>query len=185
VVSAYFVLIALTALERLVEVAVSNSNAAWSLARGGREAGRGHFPVMVAVHTLFLVGCVAEPLLRGRTELPPWAPVAFVIAMGCQALRWWCITTLGRQWNTRVLVVPGLPRVTDGPYRWLRHPNYVAVVVEGIALPAIGGALWTAAAFTIANAFVLRARIRTENRELELLESRPPSGELHEARTSA
>jgi methyltransferase len=169
VVKLYFVLVAMTALERLAEIVVSTSNARWSLARGGRETGRGHFPAMVALHTAFLVGCVVEPVLRGRTSLPAIAPLALAVAIACQALRWWCIATLGRQWNTRVIVVAGLPRISTGPYRWLRHPNYVAVAVEGIALPAVSGAWITAGVFTLANALLLWTRLRAENRALEAL----------------
>jgi methyltransferase len=81
-------------------------------------------------------------------------------------LRWWCITVLGHQWNTRVIVVPGLARIERGPYRWMRHPNYVAVVLEGIALPLVHSSWITAVAFTVLNAFLLRRRIRVENQAL-------------------
>jgi methyltransferase len=168
-VTLYYALLALTAAERLFEMAVSASNAKWSFAKGGREVGRGHFPVMVLLHTAFLLGCALEPWLRGRTTLPHGWQLAFAVAIGCQALRWWCIATLGRQWNTRVIVVPGLKRVASGPYRFLRHPNYLAVALEGIALPAVSGAWVTAAVFTIVNAFLLRTRLTTENRALDLL----------------
>lgn len=167
---AYAVLLAFTLVERLAELLVSRSNAEWSLARGGLEHGAGHFPAMVALHAAFLVGCLVEPRLAGRVQAPPFAHAAIAVALGCQALRWWCITSLGRQWNTRVIVVPGLPRVASGPYRWMRHPNYVAVVLEGIALPAAGGAWITALLFTAANALLLRTRLATENRALEALE---------------
>lgn len=170
--SLYYALLAITALERIAEMIVSRANAEWSFARGGREFGRGHFPSMLALHALFLAGCALEPWLSGAQSLPSIAPAAFVIAIGCQAIRWWCIATLGRQWNTRVIVVEGLPRVTSGPYRWVRHPNYAAVVVEGIALPAIGGAWLTAAVFTVANVFLLRARVKIENRALVGLQQR-------------
>jgi methyltransferase len=160
--------------ERLVEVVVSERNRRWSLARGGVESGAGHYPVMVTLHTALLVGAPAEVLLLDRPFLPwlGWPMLALVLA--AQALRWWCIATLGRQWCTRVVVVPGLPVVTAGPYRALRHPNYLAVVVEGFALPLVHGAWVTAAVFTAANAVLLRARIGTEDRALEALTT--PSG---------
>jgi methyltransferase len=181
VVILYYSLIALTALERLAEMLVSNANVKWSLARGGREYGQGHFPAMVALHSCFLAGCILEPWLRGRDAMPATAAFTLAVAVACQVLRWWCITTLGRQWNTRVLVVPGLPRVTGGPYRWFDHPNYVAVAVEGIALPATGGAWLTAALFTIANLFLMRARLHTENRALAALSPGGP----HDFRATA
>jgi methyltransferase len=86
-----------------------------------------------------------------------------------QGLRWWCIATLGRQWNTRVIVIPGAPRVTSGPYRLLSHPNYVAVVLEGVALPLVHTAWITAIGFTVLNAALLRTRIKVENAALARL----------------
>jgi methyltransferase len=83
-----------------------------------------------------------------------------------QGLRWWCIAVLGRQWNTRVIVVPGLRLVAGGPYRWMRHPNYVAVVAEGIALPLVHTAWVTAVVFTVLNIPLLAVRIRAEEAAL-------------------
>jgi len=91
------------------------------------------------------------------------------VAAGCQVLRWWCIRTLGMRWNTRVIIVPGLPRVTGGPYRFLNHPNYVAVAAEGLALPLVHGAWLTALAFTVLNAGLMRVRIQCENDALKTL----------------
>ncbi|MEZ4436678.1 MAG: isoprenylcysteine carboxyl methyltransferase family protein [bacterium] len=169
----YTLLLAATALERLAEMRVSTRNAAWSFARGGQEYGRGHFPTMVALHTLFLFGCLAEAWLLDRPFIPEIGWPALALALGCQALRWWVITTLGPRWNTRVIVVPGLPRVTGGPFRYLRHPNYLAVVLEGIALPIIHTAWITAIAFTLLNALLLRVRIRTEDAALDRAARQP------------
>jgi methyltransferase len=156
----------LVALERLAELVVSRRNAAWSLARGGRETGAAHYAVMVVLHTGLLVGCLVEAFVR-RPEVPvTLAAVMLLLVLGSQALRWWCIATLGRRWNTRVIVVPGLPLVRSGPYRFLRHPNYVAVVVEGLALPLVHACWVTALVFTVANAFVLAVRLRVENAAL-------------------
>lgn len=165
-VTAYLVLIGLVALERLAELVVSTSNARWSFERGGVETGRGHFPAMVALHLGFLVAAPLEVLLLGRAFLPwlGWPMLAVVVA--AQGLRWWCIASLGRQWNTRVIVVPGLGLSARGPYRRLRHPNYVAVVAEGVALPLVHTAVLTAVGFTLLNALVLRARLRAENAAL-------------------
>ena len=88
------------------------------------------------------------------------------VVIAAQGLRWWCITTLGHQWNTRVVVIPGAPRVTGGPYRMIPHPNYVAVVVEGIALPLVHSAWFTALVFAVCNATLLRTRIKVENSAL-------------------
>jgi methyltransferase len=159
---AYTLFVLAVGAERLVEMAVSQRNLAWAYARGGREHGRGHYPAMVLLHVALLVGCVVEVWAFDRPFLPAlgWTMVAVVLAT--QALRWWCISSLGRRWNTRIVVIPGLPLVDRGPYRWLRHPNYVAVVVEGIALPMVHTAWITAVTFTVLNAFLLRVRIRAE-----------------------
>jgi len=162
----YVVLVAAVGLERVAELVVSKRNAAWALERGGRESGRGHYPVMVVLHTALLVGAVVEVVVldRGFHPLLGWTMLALVV--GSQALRWWCIRTLGHQWNTRVLVVPGAGRVTHGPYRWFAHPNYVAVVVEGVALPLVHTAWVTALVFTVLDAALLTVRLRAEERAL-------------------
>lgn len=162
----YAVLLGLVALERLAELILSTRHAAWALARGGVEYGRGHYPPMVALHSALLVACVAEAHFANREFLPwlGWPMLAVVVL--AQGLRWWCIATLGRQWNTRVVVVPGLSLVRSGPYRWFRHPNYVAVVAEGVALPLVHTSWVTAVVFTVLNAWLLTVRIRTEDAAL-------------------
>ncbi|MGW7316858.1 isoprenylcysteine carboxyl methyltransferase family protein [Streptomyces sp. NPDC054865] len=162
----YLLLLALVAAERIAELVTARRNAAWSLERGGREVGRGHYPAMVALHTALLAGCVLEPWLADQPFLPALGWTALAAALAAQGLRWWCVATLGPRWNTRVIVVPGLPLVASGPYRLLRHPNYVAVVVEGFALPLVHSAWWTAVAFTTANAVLLKVRIRCEDTAL-------------------
>lgn len=162
----YTAIVLAVVLERGAEVVVSQRNAAWALARGGVESGRGHYPVMVVLHAGLLVGCLVEVHLAGRSFEPVlgWTMLALVVV--CQAVRWWCIAVLGKQWNTRVIVVPHLPLVRGGPYRFLPHPNYLVVVLEGAALPLIHGAWVTALVFTVANAALLRVRIRVEDRAL-------------------
>jgi methyltransferase len=162
----YTLLITAIAVERVVELVVSKRNWAWSRERGGSEFGAGHYPAMVVLHAGLLTGCVVEPVLADRPFIPRlgWPMLAVVVA--AQGLRWWCITTLGHQWNTRVVIIPGAPRVTGGPYRMIPHPNYVAVVVEGIALPLVHTAWLTALVFTVCNAALLRTRIKVENSAL-------------------
>jgi methyltransferase len=162
----YTVLIGLVALERLAELVVAKRNLAWSLARGGKETGFSHYPFMVALHTGLLAGCLLEVWLGHRVFVPALGWPMLVLALGSQALRWWCIRTLGPQWNTRIVVVPNLGRITGGPYRFFSHPNYVAVVVEGAALPLVHTAWLTALLFTVLNAVLLTVRIRMENSAL-------------------
>ncbi|MCV6976866.1 isoprenylcysteine carboxyl methyltransferase family protein [Mycobacterium bourgelatii] len=165
----YILLIAAVAVERVVELIVSNRNLAWSRARGGVEFGVTHYPTMVILHTGFLAGCLVEVIALHRPFVPALGWPMLALAVGTQVLRWWCITTLGHQWNTRVVVIPNAPRVTGGPYRFFPHPNYVAVVVEGIALPLAHNAWITALAFTSLNAALLRTRIGVENSALASL----------------
>jgi methyltransferase len=159
-------LVGLVGLERLAELVVSTRNAAWSRRRGGIETGQRHYVLMVVLHSGLLVGAVVEVWVRRPQYVPwlGWPMLALVVAS--QSLRWWCIATLGHQWNTRVIVVPGLDLVRRGPYRWLSHPNYVAVVVEGFALPLVHSAWITAILFTGLNAVLLAVRIRVENSAL-------------------
>ncbi|PIM66984.1 hypothetical protein CTU88_38875 [Streptomyces sp. JV178] len=165
----FTVLVLAVGLERVAELVVSRRNAALSFARGGVEAGRGHYPFMVVLHTGLLVGALVEVWLRRPDTVAVLAWTMLAVVAASQALRWWCINTLGRQWNTRVIVVPGAARVADGPYRWIPHPNYVAVVAEGLALPLVHSAWVTAIAFTTLNGFLLATRIRTEDAALAQL----------------
>ncbi|MBT2368947.1 isoprenylcysteine carboxyl methyltransferase family protein [Streptomyces sp. ISL-10] len=162
----YTLLVLAIAAERCIELVVARRNAAWTLARAGVEHGRGHYPVMVALHTALLVGCLIEPVLGGRPFLPAlgWPMLGIVVL--AQALRWWCIATLGPYWNTRVIVVPGARLVRAGPYRFARHPNYVAVVAEIAALPLVHSAWLTATVITTANAVLLGVRVHCENTAL-------------------
>ncbi len=162
----YYLLILAVAVERLVELVVAQRNARWSFAQGGKEFGRPHYVVMVIVHTAFLLGCVIEPWALHRPFIPwlGWPMVAIVVLS--QALRWWCVKALGKRWNTRVIALPHKPLVKRGPYRLMRHPNYVAVVAEGFALPLVHTAWVTALSFSIANAILLSVRLHVENTAL-------------------
>ncbi|MET9169157.1 isoprenylcysteine carboxylmethyltransferase family protein, partial [Streptomyces cellulosae] len=115
----YTLLVLAVAVERLAELVVARRNAAWTLERDGVEHGRGHYPVMVVLHTGLLTGCLLEPLLADRPFLPALGWPALALTLLAQVLRWWCITTLGPYWNTRVIVVPGARLVGAGPYRFL------------------------------------------------------------------
>jgi len=160
----YVVLVLLVGGERVAELVVSLRNAKWSFAHGGVESGRGHYPFMVVLHTGLLAGCLVEAAHRPFIPALGWTMLAVVLLS--QGLRWWCITVLGHQWNTRVIVVPGLHLVARGPYRWIRHPNYVAVVAEGIALPLVHTAWITSLVFTVLNIPLLAIRIRCEDAAL-------------------
>ena len=166
----FTVFILLTGCERIVELFVSRRNAAWAFARGGVESGKRHFPFMVALHTGLLLGALAEVWFLGRPFIALLGWPMFGIAVLCQLGRIWIIRSLGHQWNTRVIVVPGMPLSRRGPYRWERfpHPNYVLVVIEGMAIPLVHTAWLTAAIFAVLNAVLLIGfRIPAEDRALQ------------------
>jgi methyltransferase len=162
----YLVFLALVALERTFELALSRRNAAWAFERGGIESGREHFLAMKLLHTGFFAACALEVLLLDRPFLPALGIPMLVLAIGAQALRYWAIFSLGRRWNVRVITIPGMPLSSAGPYRFLRHPNYLAVVVEGFAIPLVHTAFLTAIGFSLLNAWMLLTRIRCEERAL-------------------
>jgi methyltransferase len=159
-------LLGVICVERVAELVVSARHATALVRKGGVESGFGHFPVMVALHVALLVGCVVEPVVAHRSFVPALGYPMLVVVLAANALRWWCIATLGERWSARVIVLPEVPLVRSGPYRWFAHPNYVAVIVEGAALPLVGSAWITAACFTLLNAVLLTVRIRCEVRAL-------------------
>ncbi len=162
----YYLFILAVAAERLVELVVARRNAAWSIANGGREFGRDHYPVMVSMHALLLVSCVAEVWSLHRPFIAWLGWAMFAVVVLSTIVRWRCVATLGRRWNPRLIVIPGAPLVRRGMYRWVRHPNYTAVAAEVAALPLIHSAWLTAIVFSVANASVLTVRIRAENAAL-------------------
>ena len=159
-------LIVLVALERLVEMKISRRNAEWAFAQGAKEYGAEHFPVMVALHMSLLVACLVEVWVRDPAPIPALTAVCLLALAGTMGLRYWVIATLGHRWNTRVIVLPENQVVIGGPFRYIRHPNYLAVVVEIAVLPLIHAAFITAVVFTIANALLLRVRIQVEEEAL-------------------
>ncbi|CAA9447046.1 MAG: hypothetical protein AVDCRST_MAG78-2987 [uncultured Rubrobacteraceae bacterium] len=157
--------VALVAAQRLFELVIARRNERRARARGAVERGQGHYPLIVALHTLWLVSTLVEGLLSG-SDLPAFWPVPLALFLLVQPLRYWALFSLGRRWNTKVLIVPGEKPVRRGPYKYLDHPNYVVVVVEILTFPLIFGAWITALVFTILNAAILSVRIREENRAL-------------------
>jgi methyltransferase len=157
--------VGLVALQRLLELRLSRRHERSLRARGAVERGREHYPLMVGLHVLWLLSTLVEGILRGP-GLPVYWPIPLGLFLLVQPLRYWAIFSLGEYWNTRVLVVPGTRLVRRGPYRYLRHPNYVVVAVEILTFPLIFGAWVTALIFSILNAALLYVRIREENRAL-------------------
>jgi methyltransferase len=167
------IVVLLVACERVVELVVSERHARFMLANGAFEHGREHYPFMVALHGALLVGCLVEPLALHRPFVPALGIPMLGIVLFAQALRWWAISSLGVRWSTRVIVPSSAHRVVRGPYRWFSHPNYAAVIAEGIALPLACSAWITAIVFTVFNALLLAVRIHVEDRAMDVEEARP------------
>jgi methyltransferase len=154
------VILALVTLERLFELWLSNRNTRRLIASGAREYGRGHYPLIVALHVAWLA--VLWWLVPTRAVDGFWLGMYVLL----QLARIWVLATLGRRWTTRIMVVPDAPLIRGGPYRFVNHPNYVVVAGEIAVLPLVFGLRWIAVLFTVLNAAVLAVRIRDEDRAL-------------------
>ncbi len=153
--------------QRLYELVLSRKNYLWALAQGAREYGAQHFPLFIVLHSLWILSFNLEWLLLKPTIPQGWPFLALAL-LAAQILRYWAIASLGRRWNTRILIIPGLTPVSSGPYRFFKHPNYIAVCIEIAAIPALLGAWYTAAAFSLLNASLLVfIRIPAEERALD------------------
>jgi methyltransferase len=156
-------ILGLVTLQRLGELLLSRRNTRRLLARGAREAGAGHYPLIVALHAAWLAGLWYLVVAEGHASIEWGWLVLFVVLQG---LRVWVIATLGPRWTTRIIVLPGAPLVTGGPYRFVSHPNYMVVAAEILVLPLIFGLVWYAVVFSLLNAMVLWIRIRAEEAAL-------------------
>ena len=157
--------VAMIVAQRLAELVLSARHARRLRACGAREYGARHFPLLVLVHVLYPLALIGEVLWLGALPDDAW-PLWLGVWIGAQILRYAAIRAPGERWTVRILVVPGAPLVRSGPYRWMRHPNYIAVALELLAGPMIFGAWRTAIAISALNAFALAVRIRVEERAL-------------------
>lgn len=151
---------------RLGELVLAERNRGWAMAHAGKEWDNRHYHVIVVVHLLFYLSLWLEWRYWSHGWNDLW-PIWIALLAAAQILRLWAILALGRHWNTRIIVVPQMKLVTRGPYRFIRHPNYVAVIIEFMAIPTLCGAYLTAAVFSLANAWILARRIPQEERALQ------------------
>jgi len=158
----YLALLGAVGASRLIELRRSRRNQRRLAARGAPKAGGAGLRWMVVLHSGILAGAALEVVLLRRPLMPALALAAGGIFVFAVAIRWWVIRTLGEFWNVEVMASTGIGVVTSGPYRWIRHPNYVAVWLELMSLQLIHSAWLTATAGTLAHVFVLRKRIAME-----------------------
>lgn len=156
--SLFYLVIGLVVLARIAELVVAHRNTRRLLSKGAVELGRAHYPLIIAVHAAWFVAMLVV-IPAGEPPVWPW----LILFLLLQPLRFWVLTSLGRYWTTRIITMPGAPLVRRGPYRFMRHPNYVVVELEIVTLPLAFGAWSLALIFGIANAAMLAWRIRIED----------------------
>lgn len=160
-----FIFLSLLGMERVVEVLMARSNERWILRRGGKEHAGLFSRIIFLVHGLWFMSFALEAWLRSAVLLIGLRGLAAVV-ITLLALRYWCIASLGRFWNTKILALPGAPLIKHGPYRWIKHPNYLIVLIEIPLYPLLFGCWFTAAGFGLLNIWVLKTRIGQENQAL-------------------
>jgi methyltransferase len=162
----FIALLFFLALQRLAELRLSKHNESIILAKGGREHAQEHFPFMQVLHISWFFAAISEVIFLERFFIPWLATVAVLLLVAGQLLRYAAIRTLGPRWSVRIMTQPGSPPVNTGIYRYIRHPNYLGVILEILAVPLLHTAYLTALFFSIANALLLMKRIRAEEAAL-------------------
>lgn len=158
----YFtVFILLFILQRLSELYIAKRNEKWLLQQGAIEYGQRHYPFIVALHTLFIISLIVEYILRDGPSISWLFLFIFIVIL---SFKFWALSSLGKYWNTKIYRIPGVYPVKKGPYKFLRHPNYVEVICEIAVIPLVFHLYYTAIAFTILNAIILNIRIGVENK---------------------
>ena len=162
----YFAVLIAVGVERGLELFLSIRHARLAFARGAVEAGRGHYLPMVLTHAIFLPACAWEVIALERHLDPVLFASMGLLLSASMGLRYWAVLTLGERWNTRVIVLPETPAAAGGPYRFVRHPNYISVTAEMLLIPLMGSAWVCALVFSLVNWALLRVRIRAEEQAL-------------------
>jgi methyltransferase len=162
----FYIIIAIVIIQRLVELIIAKRNEKWMRSQGAFEAGAVHYPIMVTMHIAFFISLLVEVLVTNKPLSPLWIPLLslFLIA---QIARVWCLASLGTFWNTKIIILPGADVVKKGPYKFIRHPNYVIVATELLVLPLIFSAYFTAIVFSFLNIWMLSVRIPVEEKALK------------------
>lgn len=157
--------ISLVILQRIAELGIAKKNEKWMKANGGYEVGGEHYKHIVLVHILFFMSLIFEVSYFTKTVSSLWIIYLLFYTLA-QGLRAWSLLSLGRFWNTKIIIMPNVNIISTGPYKFIRHPNYLVVVIELLVVPLIFNSYWTAIIFTILNMFVLSIRIPIEEEAL-------------------
>ncbi|MEW9501018.1 isoprenylcysteine carboxyl methyltransferase family protein [Jeotgalibacillus marinus] len=161
----FLFIIAMVCVQRLIELWIAKRNEKWMLDKGAVEAGSSHYPFMIALHASFFLSLLVEVILFDRAISPSWQSLITLFLL-TQAARIWCLLSLGRFWNTKILVLPRAEVVKKGPYKFIRHPNYLIVTMEILLLPLLFQAYFTAIVFSLLNVAMLSVRIPEEEKAL-------------------
>lgn len=164
----FYILTGLVILQRLVELFIAKRNEKISFAKGGKEYDKSGYIVIVIMHIFFFISIFAEKFYFERTLNKYWI-IFLLLFIAAQGLRYWAIISLGSQWNTRIIIIPGSNLVKHGPYKYFKHPNYMAVITELAVLPLMFSCFFTALIFSSLNLFLLKRRIEIEETALEEL----------------
>lgn len=162
----FTIIIGIVIMQRLIELFFAKRNEQWMRSQGAFEVGAAHYPIMVAMHVAFFVTFILEVNLLNRPLSSLWIPLLAFLFL-TQAARIWCLTSLGKFWNTKIIILPGADVVRKGPYKLIRHPNYLIVTTELLVLPLIFSAYFTAIIYSILNLWMLSVRIPTEEKALK------------------
>ncbi|KSU85628.1 MULTISPECIES: isoprenylcysteine carboxyl methyltransferase family protein [Fictibacillus] len=162
----FWIFFAVLVIQRLAELLIARKNEKYLLSKGAFEAGREHYKWMVGIHTCFFISFLVEVLLFNK-QPAFWWWIPFSLFLLAQCARVWCISSLGHFWNTKIIILPGAHVVAKGPYKYIRHPNYVIVTLEIITIPLVFQAYFTMVLFLILNAVILSVRIPEEEKALQ------------------
>jgi len=163
----FIIFISVVIIQRVVEMWVAKKNEIWIKKQGGMEAGRIHYKMMVLIHGCFFLSLLTEVYGLKRPMISNWW-IFLVLFVLTQMGRIWVITSLGKFWNTKILVLPNAKIIQKGPYRWFKHPNYIIVTLELFIIPFMFQAYYTLIAFFIFNQLILAVRIPAEEKMLGL-----------------
>ncbi|MBU9710690.1 isoprenylcysteine carboxyl methyltransferase family protein [Evansella tamaricis] len=165
----FFIILSILLIQRGLELVAAKRNEKWMVNRGGLEFGKGHYKWIVLLHAGFFFFLSMEVLVTGAEFHPLW-PIVISILLTAQLARYWVLLSLGKFWNTKIIILPGETMVKKGPYQWVKHPNYLIVAVEILTIPLLFQAYYTAVIFSVLNSLLLIfVRIPKEEEALQFL----------------